>query len=120
MINQIKSNFNFTEEYLRNVYQSVCNLIQSKFISQGELITVFKSQFIKNQLPWSDSIEKLLKTMVPPNNISEAKFIECFCSRTNKNNEYKQEEEFLLNDISTTTYAPPLRAYSSVKTNAQS
>lgn len=42
-----------TSASLKGAYQYICELVQSKYLSKDELITVLKTQFIKNGLKWT-------------------------------------------------------------------
>jgi hypothetical protein len=63
MVDTIKDRPKLTREAIKNqslstaglktVYQYLCELVQSKYLSQEELITVLKAQFIKNGLKWT-------------------------------------------------------------------
>lgn len=55
LIREALKQHNFTNNSLKGVYQYLCELVQSKYLSQAELITVFKTQFIKNALRWTPS-----------------------------------------------------------------
>ena len=53
LIHEALKQYNFNTNSLKGVYQYLCELVQSKYLSQAELTTVFKTQFIKNALKWS-------------------------------------------------------------------
>ncbi len=48
----IFSKYSFSEQTLKSMYQYICGLIQSKYLSAGELITVLKSISSKLGLKW--------------------------------------------------------------------
>ncbi len=60
-IAQIKQKYPFDSNSLKAIYQYICGLVQSKYLSQEELVSVFKTQFIKNSLKWSLGCESILK-----------------------------------------------------------
>lgn len=50
-----------TSSSLKGTYQYICELVQSKYLSQEELTTIFKAQFIKNGLKWTSNCEGVVR-----------------------------------------------------------
>ena len=96
-IEQIKQKYSLAGPALKGVFKYICELVQSKYVSQQELIDVLKSQFIKNDLKWTASCESVVKELFAGQNISEAKFIEALVF---KGQSAEDEEECLLKGIS--------------------
>jgi Ca2+-binding EF-hand superfamily protein len=86
-----------TASGLKSAYQYLCELVQSKYLSQEELVTILKTQFIKNGLRWTSYCEGVVQELLPGQNVSEARFIEAFSAKSVQED---CEEECLLKGIS--------------------
>lgn len=89
---------------MKGIFKYICELVNSKYVSQLELIDVIKTQFIKNQIKWTVGCESVLKEIFAGQNVSEAKFVEALAC---KGKSVEDDEECLLKGISenaTTSY----------------
>ena len=96
-IEEIKEKHSLTGPALKGIFKYICELVQSKYVSQQELIDLIKSQFIKNQFKWTASCENVVKDIFGGQNVSEAKFVEALACRGKS---VEDEEECLLKGIS--------------------
>lgn len=78
LISSTKTKLNLSSSDLKAIFEYICGLVQSKYISHQELSTVLKAQAMKYGLKWGQEQEKLLCEMIPGQNVNESKFIECF------------------------------------------
>lgn len=56
----------------------MCELVQSKYLSSSEFVTVLKAQSMKYGLPWKGEEERVVLEMFTGQSVTEAKFVECF------------------------------------------
>lgn len=69
-IAQLKKKYSLTQTALRSLYQYICDLTQSKYLSIDDLLAVIKSQYIRNELKWSKGCESVVKELFPVRNVS--------------------------------------------------
>jgi hypothetical protein len=73
----------------------MCDLVQSKYLTNGEFLTVMKAQAMKYGIAWGQEHEKVVTDFLAGQNVTEAKFVECFGAHQKE----ETDEENLLNGI---------------------
>ena len=67
---ELKKKYNLAHTALRSLYQYICDLTQSKYLSIDDLLAVLKSQFIRNEIKWTKTCESVVKELFPVRNVS--------------------------------------------------
>ena len=52
VITSAKQKLGLTQQQLQDVYKYMCELVQSKYLTNGEFVTVLKAQSMKYGWPW--------------------------------------------------------------------
>ena len=91
----IRQRHGLNREQLKETFRHVCSLMQSKYMTLGELVTVVKAQFMKAGLRWGTDTEELLRTLLPGQHVTEGRFVEAFLGGSVE----EPEEECLLHDL---------------------
>ena len=78
MIAEAKSKIKLSDDKLRNVYRHMCEMVQSKYLTSAELVTVLKAQSMKYGWSWGVSHERLINELFGGQSLNEGKFVQCF------------------------------------------
>lgn len=71
VLQKAKNQLSLTPNQLNATYEFICNLVQSKYLTNAEVVTVFKSQAMKYGLPWSEIHEKVICGLFQGQNVTQ-------------------------------------------------
>mgnify|MGYP000058911517 CR=1 FL=1 len=77
-IAQAKQKLGLSQQQLKEVYKYICELVQSKYLTHDEFVTVLKAQSMKYGWPWGPAHEAVVGELMGGQGINEAKFVDCF------------------------------------------
>ena len=63
-----------SDQEIKQLYQHICGLVQSRYLSAGELVTIIKTHSAKVGLKWMKESEKVIKELFPAQGIMENRF----------------------------------------------
>ena len=69
----------------------MCDLVQSKYLTSQEFVTVVKAQSVKYGFSWGMEHERVVEELLGRQGVTESKFVEAFCC--NGGNGQKEVEE---------------------------
>ena len=77
-LNAVRNKYSFSQEELKQIYNYLCELVESKYLTQAELVKAMKAQFMKYGQDWNKVHETLVDRLWGKQTITLQKFIEGF------------------------------------------
>jgi len=77
LINQARTKLALSHKQLKGVYRHVCEMVQSQYLTNDELVTVLKAQSMKYGWVWGGYHGGVVGELFGGQNVSEGKFLEC-------------------------------------------
>ena len=75
LLAQAKSSLGLTQNQLKQTYNYICSLVQSKYLAPSEIVTVMKTQAMKYGIKWENQHQKVIRELLPGQSVNENKFV---------------------------------------------